>query len=103
MKKILVLNGFILAGIISVSILISIVTELRLTDLLFIGGMIILALSAAYLVLARREMRKSVKQKSKEEKKKYKENFQLNEKYAFVLFGTSIILFIASFILTLGA
>lgn len=103
MKKILVVNGFILAGIAIVSFVISLVTEIRLTDLLFVGAMLVLALSAAYLVLARREMKKSVKNKSKEENKKYKENFQMNEKYAFVLFGTSLILFILSFVLTLGA
>jgi len=98
LKKLLSLNGIILLVMILVSVIISLVSDIKLTDCLFIGAMVTLAGAAAYLVLARREMRKSVKNKSKDEKKKYRQSFRETEAQAFILAVVSIILFIGSFI-----
>jgi len=69
-----------------------------MTDLLFVGAMITLAIAASYLVIARRNIKKSVKNKSKEEKNKYRQSFHETEAQAFVLSVVSLLLFIISFL-----
>jgi hypothetical protein len=94
----LLVNSGIISIILIIAWVVSSLTKFLFTDIIFVGAMIILAFASAYFGLARREMRKSVKNKSKDEKKKYRMNFRTTEKYAFVLFGSSVLLFIISFV-----
>jgi len=94
----LMFNGIIVVAILILSAILSVFISVRFTDLVFIGAMIILAGAAAYFSIARREMRKAVRNKSKEEKKKYRLNFRQSEQYAFLLFASSVVLFIVSFL-----
>jgi len=98
LKKILIINGIIFIAILIGSLLLAGITDYLLTDLLFVGAMITLAIAASYLVIARRNIKKSVKNKSKEEKNKYRHSFHETEAQAFVLSAVSLLLFIISFL-----
>lgn len=94
----LIFNGIAIAITLVVAFILSSLAEFRFTDIVFIGALIMLAGAAAFFSLARREMRKAVKNKAKDEKKKYRMLFRETEQHAFILFASSSVLFLISFL-----
>ena len=99
LKKLFMTDSIVLIGVLGLSYLISLLTEITMTDLVFIGAMFTLAAAAILLASARKDMKQAVKQKSKLEKKQYVKEFRWPEKYALSLFGVTVILCIISFYL----
>lgn len=99
LKKLFMVDLIVLIGVLGLSYLLSLVTKITMTDLVFIGAMFALAVATILLVSARKDMKQAVKQKSKLEKKQYVKEFRGAEKYALSLFGVTVILCIISFYL----
>lgn len=99
LKKLLMIDLVVLIGVLGLSYLLSLLTKIATTDLVFIGAMLALAVATILLVSARKDMKQAVKQKSKLEKKQYVKEFRWGEKYALSLFTVTVILCIISFYL----
>jgi len=99
LKKMIIIDLIIVAVVLIISSLFALLSGIRMTDIFFIGFLIMLSASAAELVLARRKMHKAVRKQDSETKKAYKQAFQQSEKYAFNFFGVSLVLLLISILL----
>lgn len=97
MKKRLIINTLALLVVVGLAFVLDAFTNMYLSNILFYAAMIALTGSAAYLALARRDLRKAIVKKTKEEKKTYRMNFRSTEKQAFIMFAMAIILFVLSY------
>ena len=97
MKKIIIVDILVVFLVLILSYTISLLSNFLLTDLVFIGSMLVLATSVILLISARKDMKAAIKRMKKSEKKETIKVFQWSEKLAMSFVVVTGLLFFISF------
>lgn len=99
MKKIILLDVTIIFIYTILSLLLSLFTDLLLTDLFFVGFLALLLTSVIMIGLSRHEMRRAAKEKDGAIKDDHRKSFKWHESLSFNFFVLCVVFFVISLLL----